>query len=418
MNNITKYAWEFTKITLRILLLSIIFIFKKILTMNDRNLPLLFFALNLPCIFTSIWLVYKGFQIGIFFLDILFYALFICAGYRMITYLLKLRRDISDLKYFKANEYRSDLKNRRQWIEMIVYIFYSFLLQTSVYLGLFSNNLNLSYKFNSNVEYIALFILLSIVALGIKYCIFRFSHRLFFQFIIAFSTIFSFFVLLASITFILGFTVSYFENDSSFISFYYDNILSNVILLPFLASDHFTEYVIIDLGVSFIIQGLLFFATPAYLTEKVKLSFKFNSIFFGIISALILMYSNQIAILLSSFLNWFPTNNEFYHETIIKIQTSNYKELKEFVDRLFKVVLFPYVIGSMIFGYFFDEREAKYKSKAKKAYSRAINLCCEGNKAEVVRELKRSIYYGGGTYEIMIKTNAHFHNFVLDVIKE
>lgn len=180
-----------------------------------------------------------------------------------------------------------------------------------------------------------------------------------------------------------------------------DNLIKIGIGLIFIASDR--SYFIWNLLISILIQILIIFITPPYLLKRSKNAFTFVNYIFNALILLLLFMSQDVINGINSSIKSF--NSIGIGELLNQTNNHTFKEL---FDKFINVTLIPYIIGSFIGLLLLDRKETALQQKARNNYLTALHLHSNENIKDVIIHLKKSVYYGGESYELLIRSNNDF----------
>ncbi|MDT8978666.1 hypothetical protein RQP50_20740 [Paenibacillus sp. chi10] len=180
-----------------------------------------------------------------------------------------------------------------------------------------------------------------------------------------------------------------------------DNLIKIGIGLIFIASDR--TYFIWNLLISVLIQVLIIFITPPYLLKRSKNALTFVNYIFNALILLLLFVSQDV-------INGINSSIKSFHSIGIEelLNQTNNHTFKELFDKFINVTLIPYIIGSFIGLLLLDRKETALQQKARNNYLTALHLHSNENIKDVIIHLKKSVYYGGESYELLIRSNNGF----------
>lgn len=363
---------------------------------NSMNIMLVVLTHKYP-IFTLLMIISTSYSI---------YAAFILS-WRVF----KSIKGLKDLQYFYINSYFNDLLHRKSIIHNAIKLLIGcFLLVSTLLVGV-EVIFNRPSILNDNDVTLPFLFLVAFAFI----LIIRLSHSkvspvlmiLVSTFLGLMILIISFMVLLLIITSLLAFSMKFLETGTppSFTSAEFRGFIDNLIHVGvgfiFIASDR--SYFLSNLLVSIFIQVLIIGITPPYFFKRSKNAFTFVNYIFNALILLLLFVSQDVSNSINTFVIGFDAKG---FEEFLNLTNSN--TFKELFDKFINVTLMPYIIGSFIGLLLLDRKEEALQKKARNSYLTALHLHNIENVEDVVILLKKSVYYGGESYELLIRSNNDF----------
>lgn len=326
--------------------------------------------------------------------------------------------ELKDLQNFYINSYFNDLRHRKSIIQDVTKLLfgcfllvYTILIEVNMVFHLPSipdNNIAMPYLFLISFAFILIF-WLSHSRVNPVLMIFAST---FFGLIVL---VISFMILLLFFPLVLGLSMKYLESgtsptlSSTEFGDFLDSFTQAGLGLIFIASDR--TYFIWNLLISTFIQILSIHITPPYFFKRSKNAFTLVNYVFNALILLLLFVSQDITNSLSTIVQ--EIDSKSFEELLNQTHSSTFKEL---FDKFINVTLMPYIIGSFIGLLLLDRKEGNLQKKARMSYLDALSLQNNHDIEEVVICLKRSVYYGGENYELLIRSNndfARYHHLLL-----
>lgn len=140
--------------------------------------------------------------------------------------------------------------------------------------------------------------------------------------------------------------------------------------------------------------------------KRSKNAFTFVNYIFNALILFLLFVSQDLSNIINSSIIKLDAKD---FEEFLNITNSN--TFKELFDKFINVTLMPYIIGSFIGLLLLDRKEGALQKKARSSYLTALHLHNIGRLEEVIIFLKESVYYGGESYELLIRSNNDFNAY-------
>ncbi|GEM_PF-3266197 len=342
------------------------------------------------------------------------YAAFIL-GWRVFRSINKLK----DLQNFYINSYFYDLLQRKNIIRNVIKLLIGYLILARILLevNLIIFREHVTYG-NEVMSFLFLVVFFFIIIL-------RLSHSKVSPVLMIFASTFfglmilliSFMIILLIIKLLLTLSIGFLETgvtpsiagEEIEIQDLIDNFVELGIGLIFVASDR--TYFILNLLTSIFVQVIIIRITPPYFFKRSKNAFTFINYIFNALILLLLFISEDISSSINTFIEGFDVKG--FEELLNQISSNTFKEL---LDKFINVTLMPYIIGSFIGLLLLGRKEEALQKEARNSYLTALYLHKNEDIKDVVHHLKKSVYCGGESYELLIRSKNDFiryHNVLL-----
>lgn len=348
--------------------------------------------------------------------------------YKLLELLYKIKQSsdsLSSLENFYINNYFIDLKKRRQIIKAIISLYVTLILAILTYQSL-NNKLNINNMLEINISF---YIMISILALLVVS--FLINTRISPILIIFPSTILGFFITLILIVIFLSmvtgalYVLKLFTQgdinqfDTSIFLYHLERVVSfREVLISFILLFQDVKYLYINILITVLIQVIIIASTPKYGIKRTKFAFIFvNYVFNSVI-----LYLLYVSVDLSKAILGTPSHMDKYllSQLLMETGAENIEKLPEkfkgLFDNFVNVSILPYVIGSFLGLIGLELQESHYQRKAKNYYINALSNCIEENQDAVVAALKKAVLFGGEIYELLIRSNVKFDNYIPQLV--
>jgi len=356
-----------------------------------------------PLFFCFIYFLFKT-QLAFYITLIFTVASFTYLLIKVIIMSISLLRSVNNLDYFKVGNNKEDSSRRLKLLENILGI----LMGLCFLAVFFINSQVLNSIFTITIMYLIIFVF-------VLYGIIKFNNIFATSMFIFSSTIPGFLVCLYAITFLVSILVILmnllnFGNIGNVEVF--KSIDSKSLTLFALMMPKYYPIILFNIIISLFFQLLIIFVRPVYHLSKTKISLRILSVIFTIATISLMLFASDIKDMLLHVIN----NNKFDPVQIKEINQylgSDFNKAitDSFIQRLVTIVFLPYTIGALVCLLIIDLKENKYKKKAKKYYFKAISNHYKNHTENVVKYLKKSIYFGD-TFEINIYNTSEFREYL------
>lgn len=302
------------------------------------------------------------------------------------TSLKKQHLKIKNFEGFYINYGGFYLKLKRDYIKSCFVFAISLFLQ--IYIFLFSIEVT-TFRY----EIINWLFGISVTLLLLIICVFKFQGSFFMTLIITFSNIAIFVILMLAVVFLIIHIGG--EDGKGF-------IIGSLLFI--LSWGNATEVLILVAVVALSFQIFIISNRPPSTLESTKSALKIINIISTITLAFILLYLNTVSDLLYSYT--LDSNIDSIEQLLKDLKINNIEEFKDCIRKIITLVLLPFTSGNAIATLAVDYIDQKYKKRSKKDYLKGFEYFIEDqnlDRAEIY--FKKSVYYGGSTYEIQLRTN-------------